>query len=158
MDPSIKEQLIFMTFFTVILLIIPLILIGLDYWAGIRKAKQRGEKIRSDKMQRTVQKISRYYNCVLALMVLDIVQITGFVFLHVFNGWSLFTFPLLTLIGVGFVAKIEIKSIYEPANAKEEKELKEYKELLLTIHNSLHEHNSPEDIANAIIEKLNKKE
>ena len=35
------------------LLVTPILFVALDFWAGIRKAHQRGEKIRSDKMQRT---------------------------------------------------------------------------------------------------------
>ena len=36
------------------LLVTPILFVALDFWAGIRKAHQRGEKIRSDKMQRTL--------------------------------------------------------------------------------------------------------
>lgn len=35
--------------------VVPLVFIALDFWAGIRKAKQRGEEITSDRWQRTVQ-------------------------------------------------------------------------------------------------------
>ena len=148
---GIQEQLIFVCFFVVGLLIAPLLLIGLDFWAGIRKAKIRGERIRSDKMQRTVQKLSRYYNAILAMLVVDGVQIAGFLFLHIFNGWTLYTFPLFTLIAVVFVASIELKSIWEPADAKESKELKEVTELAKAIA----EHKSdPKEIAEAIAEYL----
>lgn len=37
------------------ILVVPLVFIALDFWAGIRKAKQRGEEITSDGWQRTVQ-------------------------------------------------------------------------------------------------------
>lgn len=105
-------------------------------------------------MQRTLQKISRYYNAVLALLVLDAVQITGFVFLHIYNGWSLYTFPLFTLLGIAFVAAIEIKSIIEPADAKERRDMKEVGELAKAIA----EHRQdPKEIAEAIAEYLNKK-
>ena len=45
----------------------PIIFIALDFWAGIRKAKKRGEKIMSNKMKRTMDKVSRYYNAILAM-------------------------------------------------------------------------------------------
>lgn len=149
----IKEQLIVLLFFVVLLLFTPLVFIALDYWSGIRKARKRGEPIRSDKMKRTVDKISKYYNAILAMMVLDVIQIVGFVFLYLFNGWSCYTFPAFTLGAVFFVAAIEIKSIYEPADAKESREMKEVAQLAKAIA----EHRSdPKEIAEAIAEYLNK--
>ena len=71
-------------------------------------------------------KVSRYYNGIFALMVLDVMQISGFVFLHLYNGWDAYTFLLFTFAAVGFVAVVEIKSIYEPADAKESKEIKKW--------------------------------
>jgi hypothetical protein len=69
MSYTISEQLIVVMFLMVGLLITPLFFIALDFWAGIRKAHTRGDRIRSDKMQRTIQKLSRYYNAILAMMV-----------------------------------------------------------------------------------------
>lgn len=106
MSYTISEQLIVVLFLVVGLLVVPVLLIALDFWAGIRKAHTRGDRIRSDKMQRTIQKLSRYYNAILSMLVLDGVQIAGFVFLHIFNGWTLYTFPLFTLLAVLFVASI----------------------------------------------------
>jgi NTP pyrophosphatase (non-canonical NTP hydrolase) len=60
---------------------------------------------------------------------------------------------LFTLIGILFVAAVEIKSIYEPADVKESRELKEVTELAKAIaaHKS-----DPEEIAEAIAKYLNK--
>lgn len=150
---ELREQLIVLLFVVLGMLMTPLIFIALDYWAGIRKARKRGDPIRSDKMKRTIDKVSRYYNGIFALMVLDMIQITAFVFLHIYNGWSAYTFPLFTLIGILFVAAVEIKSIYEPADVKESRELKEVTELAKAIaaHKS-----DPEEIAEAIAKYLNK--
>lgn len=151
MTHTIEEQLIVLAFLLVGLLITPLLLIGLDFWAGIRKAHVRKEEIRSDKMQRTMRKVSRYYNAILAMLVVDAIQISGFVFLHIFNGWTLYTFPVFTLLAVLFAAAIEIKSIIEPADAKEQKERKEVMELAT----ALAEHRQdPKEIAEAIAEYL----
>ena len=148
----IKEQLIVLLFFVVLLLFTPLTFIGLDYWSGIRKAKKNGIPIYSDKMKRTIDKISRYYNAILAMLVVDLIQITGFIFLYMFNGWSAYTFPVFTLASVLFIAAIEIKSIYEPADVKESREMKEVAELAKAIA----EHKSdPKEIAEAIAEYLN---
>ena len=150
---ELREQLIVLLFVVLGMLVTPLIFIALDYWAGIRKARKRGDPIHSDKMKRTIDKVSRYYNGIFALMVLDMIQITAFVFLHIYNEWDAYTFPLFTLIGVLFVAAVEIKSIYEPADVKECRELKEVTELAKAIvaHKS-----DPEEIAEAIAKYLNK--
>lgn len=148
----IKEQLIVLLFFVVLLLFTPLTFIGLDYWSGIRKAKKNGIPIYSDKMKRTVDKISRYYNAILAMMVVDVIQITGFIFLYMFNGWSAYTFPVFTLGSVLFIAAIEIKSIYEPADVKESREMRE----VTALAKAIAEHRSdPKEIAEAIAEYLN---
>jgi hypothetical protein len=152
---ELKEQLIALLFVVVVMLITPIIFIALDYWAGIRKARKRGEKIYSDKMKRTVDKISRYYNAILALMVVDAIQITAFTFLYLFNGWDAYTFPLFTFVAVLFVASVEVKSILEPADVKERREMKDVAELAKAIA----EHKSdPKEIAEAIAEYLNKKD
>ena len=151
MEHTLQEQLIVVLFVVTGLLIAPLIFIALDYWAGIRKARQRGEKIVSDKMKRTINKVSKYYNAILAMLVLDCVQIAGFVFLHTFNDWSAITFPFFTMIAVFFVAAIEIKSIVEPADAKESRQMKEVTELATAI--AAHR-TDPKEIAQAISEYL----
>ena len=130
---------------------VPVLFIALDFWAGIRKAKARRERIKSDKMKRTIQKVARYYTAVLAMAVLAATQIAGFVFLHIFNQWTLYTFPFFTLIAVGFVAAIEIKSICEPASEKEQREVKE----VLRLVKELVSHGTDaREFANAIDEYL----
>lgn len=151
MTHAISEQLIMVLFMVVALMVTPLLFIGLDFWAGIRKAKARHDKIRSDKMQRTVAKMSRYYNAILAMLVLDAIQLAGFIFLHVYNGWELYTFPLFTMLSVLFVGAIEIKSILEPADAKESREMKEVTELAKAI---VDHRQDPKEIALAITEYL----
>lgn len=155
MEDSILHQLTAVVYIIAGLLVTPIMFVALDFWAGIRKARQRGEDLRSDKMQRTLAKLSRYYNAILAMLVVDAIQISAFIFLHVFNGWNLWTLPVFTLLGVGFTAAVEIKSIFEPANAKEKKELKEVTELATAIA----EHKSnPQEIAQAIVEYLRKED
>ena len=89
----------------------------------------------------------------LIMMVVDIIQMMAFIFLWKFNGWDLYTFPIFTLAAVIFVGAIEIKSIVEPADAKEEREFKEVTELAKAIA----EHKSdPKEIAEAIAEYLKK--
>lgn len=151
---ELREQLIFLLFIVLLMLATPLVFIALDFWAGIRKAKKRGEPIHSDKMKRTIDKVSRYYNGIFAMMVLDVIQISMFIFLHLYNGWQAWTVPIFTLAAVGFVAAVEIKSIYEPADVKESREMKEVAELAKAIAGHK---DDPEVIAEAIAKYLNKK-
>ena len=152
---ELREQMIMLLAVVMLMLITPLVMIALDYWAGIRKAKKRGDPIRSDKMKRTTDKVSRYYNGIFAMMILDVIQITMFLFLHIYNGWGAWTVPIFTLVAVVFVAVIEIKSIYEPADVKEQREKSDVIELAEAIasHKS-----DPEEIAKAIAAYLNPKE
>ena len=151
---AIKTQLIVLLFIELGLLITPIIFIALDFWAGIRKSRQRGEPIRSDKMKRTLDKLSRYYNAILAMLVLDAIQVTGLVFLHLYNGWSPLFFPFFTMLSVLFVAAVEVKSIVEPATAKERRERKDVTELAKAI---VEHRQDPKEIAEVIIEYLEKK-
>lgn len=87
------------------------------------------------------------------MMVLDAVQISGFVFLHVYNGWTLYTFPFFTLLSVVFVAAIEIRSIMEPANEKESREMREVTELAKAIASN---RSDAKELAENIAEYLTK--
>lgn len=57
-----------------------LLLIGADLWSGYRKAKQRGEARTSYMLRKTVDKIARYYNALLALTFVDCMQMGEFGF------------------------------------------------------------------------------
>ena len=150
---SMSEQFIVLLFVVVLMLFAPLVFIALDFWAGIRKAKKNGIPIYSNKMKRTADKVSRYYNGIFAMMVLDVIQMSMFVFLHLYNGWGAWTVPIFTFCAVCFVAAIEIKSIYEPADVKEQRENKEVLELAKAIA----EHRAdPSEIAKDIASYLQK--
>ena len=101
------------------ILMTPLFFIAFDLWAGIRKAKQRNEKISSDGWKRTVNKVARYYNALLALVVVDGMQMAGVWYLDNYYGYHIPVFPFITLLGAFGVAAIEVKSIYEKAEEKD---------------------------------------
>ena len=71
---ELTGQLVALLFVLAGMLFTPLVFIALDLWAGIRKAKKRGEKIMSNKLKRTMDKISKYYNSILAMLVVDAIQ------------------------------------------------------------------------------------
>ena len=146
------EQLIIILFIEVGILITPLLFIALDFWAGIRKAKIRGERITSDGWKRTLYKISKYYNMLIPLMIIDGMQTSGFWYLNTYCDWSAPLFPWLTLDGAIGIGCIEIKSIYGPAGAKESKEMRLIGELS---ENIASHRTDPSEIGKAIIAYLN---
>ena len=135
------------------ILITPLFFIAFDFWAGTRKAKQRGERIVSDGWQRTVRKIARYYNALLALVVVDAMQMASIWYLQEFYGWGIPVFPAVTLLGAMGVAAIEVKSIYEKAEDKEKRELRQVTMLAAEI--AKHRTN-PDEIVEKLADFLNK--
>ena len=46
--------------------------VGADLWSGVRKAKRRGEVRSSYGFKRTVDKLARYYNLLIALSLIHI--------------------------------------------------------------------------------------
>jgi hypothetical protein len=48
---ELREQLIFLLFIVILMLIAPLVLIALDFWSGIRKAKKRRDFNRKERRQ-----------------------------------------------------------------------------------------------------------
>ena len=149
---ELQNQFVAILFIVAGLLFTPLLFIALDFWAGIRKAKKRGDVIRSDKMKRTMDKVSRYYNAILAMLVVDGIQMSAFVFMYLYFGWAnAYTFPVFTMLATLFVAAVEIKSIYEPADAKEKQELKDAQALAVAI--ASHK-DDVKEIAEAIAEYL----
>jgi membrane protein required for beta-lactamase induction len=89
-----------------------------DLWSGVRKAKQRGEARTSYGFKRTVDKLCKYYNLMIALTILDCMQIVGIWYIDQYYGYSFPVFPIVTLIGALSIGMIEVKSIYEKADEK----------------------------------------
>lgn len=133
------------------ILITPLFFILFDLWAGTRKAKQRHEPILSDKLQRTIAKIARYYNALLALVVIDALQISSFWYLEYYYGWHCILFPYFTLAGAFGVAAIEVKSIYEKAEDKEKRDMRHVTVLAGEIAKN---RTDPKELAKAIVDFL----
>ncbi len=119
-----------------LMLLCYVIILGLifcDLRAGIRKAKKRGEYRTSDGYKRTIEKISKYFNMTFALSLIDVVQIALIFFLYHFYKVDIFMVPWFTLIALGYVGFVEIKSIWEPSNIKEKKQQEDYRRALLAL-------------------------
>lgn len=108
-----------------------------DLISGVRKAKARSEARRSKAFRRTVDKIARYYNALFALTVIDIMQIAGIIYLRVIEEFtSLPLLPIFTLIGSLGIALIEVKSIYEKSEEKEQQQYNDVTKLLMKYLNN----------------------
>lgn len=98
--------------------ILVLVAILADLWSGVRKAKQNGIARSSYGFKRTIDKIARYYNVLLALTVVDVMQMSSVWYLETYYQYHFPLFPFITLLGAIGIALIEIKSIYEKAEDK----------------------------------------
>lgn len=89
-----------------------------DLWAGVRKAKKNGVARSSYGYKRTIDKIGRYYNVMIALTVIDAMQAASVWYLETYYQCAIPLFPFITLLGGVGIGLIEIKSIYEKAEDK----------------------------------------
>lgn len=149
------DQLVAMLLIEFFLLLAPLVFIFADLFSGINKARVRGERITSRKFRDTIRKIGRYYNVLFVLAVLDALQLSSVWYMGTFETWDLPLFPWLTLLGSTGVGLIEVKSIIEPANEKESKQMAE----IMTLAKAIAEHKAdPKEIAEAVVKFLEGKE
>lgn len=110
--------------------IVTLGLIFSDLWAGVRKAKQRGEMRTSEAYKRTIEKISKYFNMLFALTLVDCVQIAVLFFLYREYGYDIPMLPIFSFIGTCYVGFVEVTSIVEPCDVKEKKQQEDFIRLL----------------------------
>lgn len=143
---SFRVPLLIVTF----VYIAVLLFIALDLWAGIRKAKARGEYRSSYGLSKTVTKIAGYYNMLLVITVIDALQIVAITVLQV----NLPAFPFFTLAGALFAGFIELKSVYEKNDAKQKAKVHEAAVLLSQII----EKSKDSDALNNILEILKREQ
>lgn len=127
------------------------IMILADLWSGVRKAKVRGE-IRSSYMyKKTIDKIARYYNAMIALTVIDAMQMGGVWYLDGYYSWSIPIFPVVTLLGALGISLVELKSIYEKAD---EKVKGDYKDVAALVAEIAKHKTDPAEIAAVVVEYM----
>lgn len=95
-----------------------LLAIVADLWSGLRKARLAKVPHTSRALRRTVDKIARYFNALLALTILDGMIIAGIIYLQATNIASVPIIPIFSLLGAIALTIIEIKSICEKAEEK----------------------------------------
>lgn len=112
------EKIIVSLWILFALYILVLFAILADLWSGVRKARENGIARSSYGYRRTLDKVARYYNVLLALSVVDAMQMASIWYLERFYNMVVPMFPFVTLIGALGISLIEIKSIYEKAEDK----------------------------------------
>ena len=110
-----------------------LIAIFLDLWAGVRKAKQRGEFRSSFGLRKTIGKVSNYYNMLFVVTIIDIIQMLLVLLLNEHASTVLPALPFLTLGAGAFACAIEAKSIFEKNTDKEKARVQETAKMLSEI-------------------------
>ena len=113
------EKIIVLLLILFALYILVFFMIGADFWSGIRKAKKNGIVRSSYGFRRTVEKIKEYYNAMIALTIIDAMQVTALWYLETYYKYEIPMFPFVTLVGAIGLCIIEIKSIYEKAEDKQ---------------------------------------
>lgn len=129
MEPRITT-LIIVGAIVLLLYIVTLGLIFLDLWAGVRKAKQRGEMRTSEAYKRTIEKVSKYFNMLFAMTLVDFVQIALLFFLYREYGYDIPMLPVFSFFGTAYIAFVEVTSIMEPSNVKEKKQQEDFVRLV----------------------------
>lgn len=119
-----------------------------DLWAGVRKARIRGETRSSYGYRCTIDKIARYYNAMLMLTVMDSMQMISLWFMHENYEWTVPIFPFVTMIGALGFSLIEIKSIFEKADKKDKVKYQKLGELLMNTFRAKYD---PKEIAEKVV-------
>ncbi len=129
-----------------------LLLIGADLWSGVRKAEKKREAKSSYAYRKTIDKIARYYNALVALTVVDVLQMGGIWYLDYYYDYHWPVFPLITLCGAIGIGLVEIKSIFEKA---EDKVKFEYQQVGILASELAKSKADPAEIAKAIVDYMN---
>jgi len=117
--------LAFALYFTVLLAV------AADFMSGVRNAKRNGIPRTSKGFRQTVDKLGRYYNVLLAISLVDVMQMASVWYMETYYRWYVPLFPILTLICTVGLCLIEIKSIYE--NTEDKAKMKEAAQLFGTL-------------------------
>lgn len=113
-----------------IIYVLVLAVVFLDLWSGVRKAKQRGEYRSSAGLRRTIDKICRYYNMLLIVTIIDMVQMIAVWSFNTQSSAMLPTLPIFTFVGSIFISFIELKSVWEKNDKKEKAKMQETAKLI----------------------------
>ena len=131
-----EDRILTVIFCGAIVLLLYVLTLGFifsDLWAGVRKAKQRGEMRISQAYKRTIEKINKYFNMLIVLTMVDGMMVALLFFLYYFYGYDIPMLPLFTFFGTCYVGFVEVTSITEPADIKEKKQQDDFKRMVMKL-------------------------
>lgn len=102
----------------------------LDLISGLMKAKRRGKLRSSYAMRKTVDKLVRYFSMLLVITAIDVVQMLAVSQWDLATGHKIPCLPFLTFLAAMFVGFIELKSIYENSDEKEQARFEDAAEVI----------------------------
>lgn len=144
--------------FGVLLLVMYIINYGFifaDLMAGVRKARKAGVARTSEGYKRTIDKLAKYSNAMFGLTLVDAIQFSVCYALYHYYDMDIVLLPWFTTGCVAYIGFVEIKSICEPYDEKERRQMKNITALAAEI---LKHRTEPEEIAKAVGEYLTKKD
>lgn len=112
------EKIIVILWMLFALYIEVLLIVGADFWSGIKKARKNGVVRSSYGFRRTVEKLSKYFNILIPLTVVDAMQMGAIWYMEEYYEIQVVLFPFVTLVGALGISAIEVKSIFEKAEDK----------------------------------------
>lgn len=95
-----------------------LISMMIDFYFGIRKAKQIGEQRRSEGYRRSVEKFNHYFGMLLYAFIFDAIVPTTFFFSFPFSA-----IPAVSLLATVVLVFTEAKSVQEKAEDKQRRKV-----------------------------------
>ena len=125
-----------------------------DLISGVKRSKKAGiKRTYSYGFRKTVDKLGGYYLPLIALTIIDCMQILSAWYLDKCHNFTLPTFPIMTLIGSIGIGLIEIKSILE--NAKDKVEFEKVGDLAVKV---IKNKDDVSDIAEQVVNYLKDKQ
>lgn len=117
---DVLEQFATQTTILAIVYVLVFFVIMLDLVSGVSKAKRRGKLRSSYALRKTVDKLVRYFSMLLVITAIDVVQMLAVSQWDLATGHKIPCLPFLTFLAAMFVGFIELKSIYENSDEKEQ--------------------------------------
>lgn len=125
-----------------------------DLWSGVRKARKNGTMRTSEGYKRTIDKVAKYFNMLIALSVVDVVQLSVIYAMCHYYGYEILMLPWFTFLGAFYAGFVEVKSIMEPADVKERKNQEDFKNLVLHLADAKNHPEQAVEILQKIIKEM----
>ena len=129
-----QTQIIYLLVIAFVLYLAPILAALIDLRVAVKRVKENGGIVESDKLKDTPKKISNYLLFIFTLTVVDLIQMMLVHYLSLFYGWSSVPLmPILTAVASIGCCCIEIKSIYEGYDVKTKKDARDVAKMAMAI-------------------------